>query len=107
MGFFIFGKTALLPLLIRIINFKSQVALLKFIYFFNILYPIVMIISAVDAAIKAPHIYHGALSFVFSVIMAAIAAGMYKNMQSPFIITALSGRQDITPYILGVKNRKK
>lgn len=107
LGFFIFGKTVLLPLLIRIINFKERVSMLKFIYRFNILYPIIMLLSAIDAALKAPQIYHGAFTFLFAIITAIIAAGMYKNLQSAFIINSLSGLNDITPFILGKKNKQK
>jgi len=98
-AFFLLGKSAILPLLIRAIKFKDQKKLLKFIYDFNIVYVAFIIIAIIDGflgAFKAEHslkIYLISLALVFCVLTAA------KQLRNKFIIFALSGRDDIFDYL--------
>lgn len=102
--FFVFARPAILPLAIRIINFKTEVKLLKFIYFFNIFYSVFIILTALDACFIAAKVQNNSLlQALYCLIFALILSGAARALKSSFIVSALSGRQDIYKYIFAKK----
>jgi len=97
---FVFGRYVLLPLAIRVCKFADDAKSLRLIYIFNIIYPIIIILSAVDACYHAVHALHNAQMAIYAVMAAVIIATMYKGMGARFIVYAMSGREDLLPYIL-------
>lgn len=98
--FFVFARPVILPLLIRIINFKAQIKLLKFIYFFNIFYSIFIILAALDACLVAARVQNTSLLQAFYCsLLALILTGAGRALRSAFIVFTLSGREDIYKYI--------
>ncbi|MDR1123863.1 MAG: hypothetical protein LBL61_04550 [Elusimicrobiota bacterium] len=97
---FVFGRYVFLPLLLRIIAFKNDVNSLRLIYIFNIIYPVVIILSAVDAAYSAPHLTHTYHDLLYAFFAAISLGAAYKGLANKFIIYAMCGREDMAEYIL-------
>jgi hypothetical protein len=97
---FIFGPTVLLPLVIRIFKFKDDVKVLKIIYYFNVFYPVFLIIAVIDAAYAGMHTLHTFKGAVIALICAFVFASAHKGLRNGFIIYSMSGRRDIAQYIL-------
>ena len=76
--FFVFGRAVILPLLIRIINVK----LLKFIYCFNILFTVFIIITALDACLVAARAqYISLLRALYCFITALLLTGAARQLR--------------------------
>ncbi|MDR1684611.1 MAG: hypothetical protein LBR90_04030 [Elusimicrobiota bacterium] len=104
-GLFILGRSVLLPLLIRLFNFKDDINFLKLIYVFNIIYPLLTLAAAVDAAYFAFNTAHTLTQAALGVLAAVIFASAYRALRSGFIAAALSGRQNAAKYIFAARNR--
>lgn len=103
--FFVFARPVVLPLLIRIINFKTEVKLLKFIYCFNILFTVFIVITALDACLVAARAqYLSFLRALYCFITALLLTGAARQLRSEFIIFALSKRSGLSRYIFTKKN---
>jgi len=103
---FAFGRTVFLPLLIRIINFKDTVKMLKFIYAFNTVYPAIILLAAADAAYFGRGAHHS-VDIIMAILAAFALVSIRKGLRHPFIIYSMSGREDIAKYIIPAKNREK
>jgi hypothetical protein len=104
---FIFGRCVILPLIIRIFKFKDDISALKLIYIFNIIYPILIIISAVDAAYFATNISHNARGAFYAICALFIISTTYRALSNKFIVYSMSGREDLVKYILTSKNSQR
>jgi hypothetical protein len=100
---FVFGRYVILPLIIRVLKFKDDVSALKIIYVFNIVYPILIIISAVDAAYFAANIPHNARGALYAIFSLFIISAAYRALSNKFIVYSMSGREDLVKYILTSK----
>lgn len=106
-AFFLLGKCAFLPLLIRIIKFKERKNLLKFIYDFNIIYVAFIIVAIIDGVLGAFNTEHSIKIMIFSLILAFVVLNASKQLRNKFIVYALSGRNDIFDYLYPpIKNNK-
>lgn len=99
---FMFGRTVILPLLIRIFNF-GKIKTLKLIYAFNIIYPILIIIAAIDAVLNAWKMPHTLTAAAYSFVLALVIISVYHGLKNSFIIYAMSGREDVAQYIIPSK----
>ena len=97
---FVFGRYVLLPLAVRIFNFRDDVKNLKLIYAFNIIYPVLILISAVDAAYHAPRVSHSGLGAVYAVLAMVMISAMYRAVGTRLIVYCMCGREDMLQYIL-------
>lgn len=106
-AFFLLGKCAFLPLLIRIIKFKEQKKLLKFIYDFNIVYVAFIIVAIIDGILGSFKTEHSIKIMIFSLILAFVVLNASKQLRNKFIVYSLSGRDDIFDYLYPpIKNNK-
>ena len=101
-GLFALGKSALLPLAIRIGKIDTVKSVLQFFYVCNMGYILLILYALASAAwsgfyAQEMHVLQ-ALVFIFAVIL------VYKRTQNKFIFTALCGRSGI--YELMMKMRK-
>jgi hypothetical protein len=101
---FVFGRYVFLPLLLRVIAFKNDINSLRLIYVFNIIYPVLIILSAVDGACRAPYAPHTYRSLLYAVFTAIALGAAYKGLANTFIVYAMCGREELVKYIL-VKRR--
>ena len=99
MAFFLLGKSALLPLLIRLFKFKEQQKLLKFIYDFNIVYAAFIIVAVIDGFCGAFKAQHSVKITIISLVLALLVLNAAKQLRNKFIVYALSGREDIFNYL--------
>jgi hypothetical protein len=97
---FVFGRYVFLPLLLRAFAFKTDINSLRLIYIFNIMYPVVIILSAVDAAYHAPHMPHTYRGLLYAVFTAIALGAAYKGLANKFIVYAMCGREEMVKYIL-------
>lgn len=105
--FFLLGKSALLPLLIRAFKFKDKQKLLKFIYDFNIFYAAFIIIAVLDGIIGAFKTQEHSLKITLICLVLVIAVlNAAKQLRNKFIVYALSGRDDIFKYLYPLEKNK-
>ena len=97
---FVFGRYVLLPLALRILNYKDDLKNLKLIYIFNIIYPVLILLSAVDAAYQASRVEHTGIGALYAVLAMLIISAMYRGMGSRLIVYGMCGREDMLQYIL-------
>jgi len=105
---FIFARPVILPLCIRFANFEDEPSLLKFIYVFNILFAVFIIITALDAALGASSCAKASLLQAFYCLMLAlILTGAGRALKSEFFVFTLSGRKGLYSYIFTPKVKKR
>ncbi len=98
-AFFLLGRSALLPLLVRFLKLKEKQKILKFIYNFNIVYVSFIFVCVIDGILGSFKTEHSlkitliSLALVFCVITAS------KQLKNKFIVYSLSGRDDIFDYL--------
>ena len=73
---------------------------MRLIYAFNIVYPVLILISAVDAAYHASRVSHTGITMLYAVVAMVIIATMYRGMGRRLIVFAMCGREDLLPFIL-------
>lgn len=98
-AFFLLGKSAFLPLLIRLFKFKDKQKILKFIYDFNILYAAFIIVAIIDGAIGSLKTEHSLKITFISLLLAIFVINAAKQLRNKFIVYALSGRDDIFDFL--------
>ena len=98
-AFFLLGKSAILPLLIRLFKFKEKQKLLKFIYDFNIVYVAFIIVAVIDGFLGAFKAEHSLKIFLVSLVLVFCVITTAKQLKNKFIVYALSGRDDIFDYL--------
>ena len=98
-AFFLLGKSAILPLLIRAIQFKEKQKILKFIYDFNIVYAAFIIVAVIDGFVGAFKTEHTLKMTFISLLVAIFVINAAKQLRNKFIVYALSGRDDIFDYL--------
>ncbi|MBR4592445.1 MAG: hypothetical protein IKO35_04470 [Elusimicrobiaceae bacterium] len=92
-GLFALGKSALLPLALRLFKVKELKRVLHFFYVCNCGY-ILLIFYAVISAVW--YGFYATQMYVLQAIVCAICVGLiYKRTQNKFIFTALCGRSGI------------
>ena len=105
-AFFLLGKSALLPFLIRVFKFQEQQKLLKFIYDFNIVYAAFIIVAVIDGFLGAFKAEHTLKLTLISLVLAILVINAAKQLRNKFIVFALSGRDDIFDFLYPpVKNK--
>ena len=98
-AFFLLGKSALLPLLIRLFNFTEKQKLLKFIYDFNIIYAAFIIVAVIDGFLGSFKAEHDLKIFLLSLVLVFCVITTAKQLKNKFIVYALSGRDDIFDFL--------
>ena len=98
-AFFLLGKSAFLPLLIRLFKFKDKQKILKFIYDFNILYAAFIIVAIIDGVVGSFKMEHSLKITLISLFLAIFVINAAKQLRNKFIVYALSGREDIFEYL--------
>lgn len=98
-AFFLLGKSAILPLLIRAIKFKEEQKVLKFIYDFNIVYAAFIIVAVIDGFVGAFKTEHTLKMTFISLLVAIFVINAAKQLRNKFIVFALSGRDDIFDFL--------
>ena len=107
-AFFLLGKSAFLPLLIRLFKFKDKQKILKFIYDFNILYAAFIIVAIIDGVVGSFKMEHSLKITLISLFLAIFVINAAKQLRNKFIVYALSGRDDIFDFLYPpIKNIKK
>ena len=106
-AFFLLGKSAILPLLIRLFKFKEKQKLLKFIYDFNIVYAAFIIVSVIDGFLGAFKAEHSLKIFLVSLVLVFCVITTAKQLKNRFIVYALSGRNDIFKYLYPTVKKSK
>ena len=104
-GLFALGKSAFLPLSIRIGKVNTLKRVLQFFYVCNMGYILLILYAIVSAAwngfqAQEMHILQ-ALIFIFSVVL------VYKRTQNKFIFTALCGRSGIYDLMMKMQKSQK
>lgn len=98
-AFFLLGKSAILPLLIRTIKFKEKQKILKFIYDFNIVYAAFIIVAIIDGFVGAFKVEHSLKITLISLVLVFCVITASKQLRNKFIVFALSGRDDIFDFL--------
>ncbi len=98
-AFFLLGKSAILPLLIRLFKFQDKQKILKFIYDFNIFYAAFIIVAVIDGFIGAFKTEHSLKMTIISLVLAILVINAAKQLRNKFIVFALSGRDDIFDFL--------
>ncbi len=98
-AFFLLGKSAFLPLLIRLFKFKDKQKILKFIYDFNIIYAAFIIVAIIDGVWGAFNAEHSLKITFISLFLATFVINAAKQLRNKFIVYALSGREDIFDFL--------
>lgn len=98
-AFFLLGKSAILPLLIRAIQFKEKQKLLKFIYDFNIAYVAFILVAVIDGVLGSFKVEHSLKMTLVSLVLVFCVITALKQLKNKFIVYALSGRDDIFDFL--------
>lgn len=90
---FALGKSALLPVAVRVLNVNEPVRALKLFYACNWFYILLIIGAAVGALWRG--FYADGNYFLQAVLFSVCVRLMYKNTFNKFIFTALCGRAGV------------
>ena len=90
---FALGKSAVLPLSLRVLKVNDLVRALKFFYVCNWCYIVLILGAAAGALWRGFYVRETHFLYAFLFACAGIAA--YKNTFNPFIFTALCGRKGV------------
>ena len=107
-AFFLLGKSALLPLLIRLFKIKEKQKILKFIYNFNIFFLAFILVTVLDGVLGAFRGEHTIKETIIAIVLTILVLNAAKQLRNKFIVYALSGREDIFEYLYPpIKNIKE
>lgn len=99
---FALGKTAVLPLSVRVFRIKTEEGVLNLFYWFNWGYSLCVLFAIVQAAVRG---FSGADSHPWTGILSAfIIVSVYKNTHKEILFSSLSGRSGL--YQIIKPNRK-
>lgn len=101
--FFALGKSAILPLFLRIFRVEKLKTTLKIIYIFNWLYIALICCASISA-------FHGGKyltdrNWLYAILFAVMITLVYKNTLNNFVFTSLCGRKDVFDLVKKQKNR--
>ncbi len=101
-GMFALGKTALLPLSVRVLRVQTEEGLLKLFYWFNWLYSLCVLFAIVQAGARG---FGGAQSHPWTGVLSAfMIVAVFKNTHKEILFSALCGRRGL--YEIIKPNRK-
>lgn len=99
---FALGKTALLPLIIRLFKITSEKGTLRLFYWFNIFYIALISYAAFDSFYYA--FFTQNTRWLWAILTALIVAGVWRNTRNELVFTLLSGRAGIYRFTRSKKN---
>lgn len=100
-GMFALGKTALLPLLIRLLKIRTEVAALKLVYWFNWAYGLCVLFAIFQAAVVG---FEQTQRHPWTALISAFAiVCVYKNTMKEILFAALCGRTGMYQLIRPVR----
>ena len=92
-GFFALGKSALLPLVLRMFNITDLKRTLQIFYICNCCYMALILYAAVSSLWRG--FYAEQMHFLYALVFAICVTVVYKNTLNAFIFTALCGRSGV------------
>lgn len=99
---FMLGKSALLPLCIRLFKITSEKGTLKIFYFFNWFNIALISLAAFDSFYFAFYTVSG--KFLYALIFAVASVSVFRSTNNEIIFTLLSGRGGIYKMSRAKKN---
>lgn len=100
-GMFALGKTALLPLLVRLLKIRTEVAALRLVYWFNWAYGLCVLFAIFQAAVVG---FEQTQRHPWTALISAFAiVCVYKNTMKEVLFEALCGRAGIYQLIRPVR----
>lgn len=90
---FALGKSALLPLALRLWRVTTLQQTLRFFYVCNVCYMLLIFYAIASAVWRGSYVQH--MHLEYAVLFAFSVTLMYKRTQNKFIFTALCGREGI------------
>ncbi len=92
-GLFALGKSALLPLALRVFGVTDLKRTLQIFYVCNCCYMLVILYAAISSLWRG--FYADQTHFLYALVFAICVTAVYKNTLNAFIFTALCGRSGV------------